>query len=137
MTDEVFLDANVLLYACSSASEDAAKRRVAAELILKRPLALSIQRLQEFIANAVRQPRLGISKANINATLQMASLVRVQAITRELVLSAIAVRQRFGLSHWDSTITAAAAKLGCTTAHSEDLSDGQDYGGVRVVNPCK
>lgn len=36
MTDEVFLDSNVLLYACSSAPEDAAKRRVAEGIILSR-----------------------------------------------------------------------------------------------------
>jgi hypothetical protein len=34
MTDEVFLDSNVLLYACSSAPADAGKRRVAEDLIL-------------------------------------------------------------------------------------------------------
>jgi predicted nucleic acid-binding protein len=25
--------------------------------------------------------------------------------------------------------------MGCTTVYSEDLNHGQDYGGVRVVNP--
>lgn len=137
MTDEVFLDSNVLLYACSSAPDDAGKRQVAEELILSRPFALSAQVLQEFIANALRKPRLGIREANIDATLQMASLVRVQSITRELVLSAVALRRRFGLSQWDATIVAAAAELGCATVYSEDMNDGQDYGGVRVINPFK
>ena len=135
MTDEVFLDSNVLLYACSSAPEDAAKRRVAQGIILSCRFALSAQVLQEFIANALRKPLRGISEANIDATLQMASLVRVQAISRELLLSAVALRRRFGLSHWDSTIIAAAAELGCATVYSEDMSDGQGYAEVRVVNP--
>ena len=25
--------------------------------------------------------------------------------------------------------------MGCATVYSEDLNSGQDYGGVRVVNP--
>lgn len=47
------------------------------------------------------------------------------------------LRRRFQLSQWDATIIAAAVELGCPTVYSEDMSDGQDYGGVRVVNPFK
>ena len=137
MTGEVFLDSNVLLYACSSAPDDAEKRRVAEDLILSRPFALSAQVLQEFIANALRKPRLGISEGNIDATLQMASLVRVQSVTRELVLSAVTLRRRYKLSQWDATILAAAMELGGGVVYSEDMNDGQDYGGVRVINPFK
>ena len=135
MTGEVFLDSNVLLYACSAAREDAAKRKVAQDLILQGSFALSAQVLQEFIANALRKPRLGISEANIDATLEMAGMVRVQPITHELVISAVILRRRYPLSHWDATIIAAAAELGCRTVYSEDMSNGQKYGGVRVVNP--
>lgn len=137
MTGEVFLDSNVLLYACSSAPDDAEKRRVAEDLILSRPFALSAQVLQEFIANALRKPHLGIGESNIDATLQMASLVRVQSVTRELVLSAVLLRRRYKLSQWDATILAAALELGCDVVYSEDMSHGQDYGGVRVINPFK
>jgi predicted nucleic acid-binding protein len=125
----------VLLYACSSAPDDAAKRRIAESLMLDGPFALSAQVLQEFIANALRNPRLGISEGNIDATLQLASLVRVQAVTRELVLSAVALRRRYTLSQWDATILAAAKVLGCEVVYSEDMNHGQDYDGVRVINP--
>jgi predicted nucleic acid-binding protein len=135
MTGEVFLDSNILLYACSNAADDAAKRRVAEQLILNSHFALSAQVLQEFIANALRKPKLGISESNIDATLRMAAMVKVQPITHELVVSAVILRRRFQLSHWDATILAAAADLGCSTVYSEDMSHGQNYGGVRVVNP--
>ncbi len=135
MIAEVFLDSNVLLYACSAAPDDAEKRRVAEGLMLGGPFALSAQVMQEFIANALHKPRLGISEGNIDATLQMASLVRVQSVTRELVLSAVTLRRRYKLSQWDATILAAAMELGCCVVYSEDMNDGQDYGGVRVVNP--
>ena len=137
MIGEAFLDSNVLLYACSSAPDDAAKRRIAEGLMLDGSFALSAQVLQEFIANAVRKPRLGISEANIDATLQLASLVQVQAITREVVVTAVALRRRYQLSQWDATILAAAKELGCGVVYSEDMNHGQDYGGVRVSNPFK
>jgi predicted nucleic acid-binding protein len=135
MNGEVFLDSNVLLYSCSAAAEDACKRQVAEDLILNRPFAISAQVLQEFIANALGKPRLGITESNIDATLQLAAMVRVQPVTHELVVSAVMLRRRLQLSQWDATIIAAAAELGCTTVYSEDMNDGQDYGGVRVVNP--
>jgi predicted nucleic acid-binding protein len=137
MTAEVFLDSNVLLYSCSAAPDDAGKRQVAEDLILNRPFAISAQVLQEFIANALRKPRLGITESNIDATLQMAAMVRVQPVTHELVVSAVMFRRHFQLSQWDATIIAAAAELGCKTVYSEDMNDGQDYAGVRVVNPFK
>jgi predicted nucleic acid-binding protein len=137
MSGEVFLDSNVLLYACSAAQEDTHKRKVAENLILQGSFALSAQVLQEFIANALRKPRLGISEGNIDATLRMASMVRVQAITHELVVAAVILRRRYPLSHWDASIIAAAAALGCLTVYSEDMGDGQAYGGVRVVNPFR
>ena len=28
-------------------------------------------------------------------------------------------------------------ELGCGVVYSEDMNDGQDYGGVRVINPFK
>lgn len=137
MTDEVFLDSNVLLYACSMAREDADKRKFAEDLILNRPFAISAQVLQEFIANALRKPQLGITESNIDATLRMAAMIRVQPITHEVIVSAVILRRRYPLSHWDATIIAAAAELGCSTVYSEDMGDGQDYGGVGVINPFR
>lgn len=135
MTAEVFLDANILLYACSKAPQDDDKNQRAKHLMLSTPFALSAQVLQEFIANALRKKALGISEANIDATLELASHVRVLPVTHELILIAVAIRRRFRVSHWDSTIIAAAKELGCKTLYSEDLNHGQDYDGVRVTNP--
>ena len=53
----------------------------------------------------------------------------------DLVLAAMETRDRFGISYWDAAIVEAARMLGCSEILSEDLSHGQDYAGVRVVNP--
>lgn len=135
MSAEVFLDANILLYASSAAPADTEKRERAQALMIEARFALSAQVLQEFIANALRKKALGLTEANIDATLELASHVPVQPITRELIVEAVALRRRYQISHWDATILAAARELGCHTLYSEDLSHGQDYEGVRVVNP--
>lgn len=135
MTAEVFLDTNILLYACSSATEDASKRKIAEELITRSAFAISAQVLQEFIANALRKPKLGISESNIDAALRMAAMVRVVPITHELIVSAVILRRKFSLPHWDATIIAAAQSISCGIVYSEDMSHGQDYGGTRVINP--
>ena len=51
--------------------------------------------------------------------------------------AALDARQRFRLSYWDAAIIEASRALGCTHVLSEDLSDGQDYGGVQVINPFR
>ncbi len=135
MSAEVFLDANILLYASSAAPADAEKRERAQTLMIEERFALSAQVLQEYIANALRKKALGLTETNIDATLELASHVPVQPITRELIVEAVALRRRYQVSHWDATILAAARELGCHTLYSEDLNHCQDYEGVRVVNP--
>lgn len=137
MIAEVFLDTNILLYACSSAPTGRAKQQRAEHLILNASFALSAQVLQEFIANALRKKSLGLSEANIDAMLELASHASVLPITHELIVASVALRRRFQLSHWDSTILAAASELGCKIIYSEDLSDGQEYDSARVQNPFR
>lgn len=135
MTAEVFLDSNILLYACSAATADVEKKVIAGRLIVEADFALSAQVLQEFISNAMRKKALGISESGIDATMELSRQVHVLPITRELVISAIILRRQFQLSHWDSTILAAARELGCHTLYTEDLNHGQDYNGVQAINP--
>jgi predicted nucleic acid-binding protein len=91
--------------------------------------------MQEFYAAAASKQRLAMSHDEAVGVLQSLSAFPVLPVTRELVLAAIELKQRFQLSYWDAAILAAAKSLGCQTLVSEDLNDGQDYDGVRVVNP--
>lgn len=43
--------------------------------------------------------------------------------------------QRYGVSCWDGAILAAARAAGCEAVYSEDLSAGQRYEGIEVLNP--
>ncbi|MGC3988340.1 MAG: PIN domain-containing protein [Chthoniobacteraceae bacterium] len=65
----------------------------------------------------------------------LAGQVTVLPITYPLIVRSVALRRRHQIGHWDATIVAAALELGCKTLYSEDLNHGQDYDGVRVINP--
>ena len=131
-----FVDTNVLIYAVSTAGEDGAKHRRALELLSEPDLSLSVQVLQEFHVQATRVSRAG-ALTHTEAVTFAKALQRypVQEISLEVMHSAFGIRERFGLSYWDSAILAAARELGCDTVFSEDLSADQDYDGVRVSNP--
>ncbi len=131
-----FVDTNVLLYAVSQDPDEGDKASVARGILAERDLGLSVQVLQEFYVQATRD-----SREHRLTHEQAAELVDsfqrfpVQEITVSVLRSALATKQRFGISYWDAAILEAARDLGCDVVLSEDLSDGQDYAGVRVENP--
>ncbi len=135
MTATVFVDTNVLLYAASNAAADQEKRSVARRVLSEPEIGFSAQVLQEFYSAAVTKQRLKMTHDEAVAVLQSLAAFPVCTISREIVMQAIDAKQRFGISYWDAAIVAAAKQLGCRTLYSEDLNHGQDYDGVRVVNP--
>lgn len=130
-----FIDTNILVYAADETTPQHRKTRIARELLLLPELHLSVQVLNEFIATA-RNPR----KLNFKASQEADWIKRwlrfpVAPITERTFIAALAFHHRFQLSHWDSLILAAAAEANCPMVYSEDLSDQQDYDGIRIVNP--
>jgi len=133
-----FVDSNILIYAISKSPGEKDKASKANELLNAVDLALSVQVLQEFFVQATRTTRAD-RMSHQQATLLIRSFCRypVQETTVALVESALRTTERFQISYWDAAIIEAARALGCREVLSEDLSDGQDYGGVRVVNPFR
>lgn len=131
-----FVDTNVLLYAVSSAKADRAKAVRAAALLDESDLALSVQVLQEFYVQATRAGATApLSHASAVAFLSTLLRFPVQETTVPLLRAALATRERWRLSYWDAAIVEAARLAGCDTICTEDLQHGQDFGGVRVLNP--
>ena len=131
-----FVDTNVLLYAVSKDPAEAAKTALALALLNDTDLALSVQVLQEFYVQATRASRTDrLSHEQASALVEAFTRFAVQDVTLGIVRAALATRNRFGLSYWDSAILEAARTQGCREVLSEDLGDGQDYDGVIVVNP--
>ena len=55
----------------------------------------------------------------------------------ESILEALDLEARHQMSFWDALVLHPAQASGAEIMYTEDLSDGQAYGSVRVVNPFK
>lgn len=133
-----FVDTNVLLYAISRDPGEQAKADAANDLLEQRDLALSVQVLQEFYVQATRSTRTDrISHDDAAGLIESFQRFPVADVTSAVMRAALETCKRFRISYWDAAILEAARSLGCEVVLSEDLSDGVDYGGVRVENPFR
>jgi predicted nucleic acid-binding protein len=131
-----FVDTNVLLYAVSHEDDEQRKAQRAREILDGQDLALSVQVLQEFYYQATRDSRPNrLTHEEAVALIESFRRFPVMETTAALVLAATETKQRFQISYWDAAILEAARALGCEVVLSEDLSDEQDYAGIRVENP--
>ena len=131
-----FVDTNVLIYAALQESESRVKRQQARELLRSPGLALSVQVLQEFYYRATHPARAGrIANEHAMAFLRPFWHRPIQSMTPSIFEHAAAISRRFQINYWDGAILAAARSLGCDAVYTEDLSAGQDYDGLRVINP--
>lgn len=136
MTEPIFVDTNVWVYAVDGA--DPAKRERALEAIAPAPgrdLVVSTQVLTEFYAVVTRKLAVPVSIEDGEAMVRQLSILPVVAIDSSLVVSAIAGSREWQISIWDALILRAAAVAGCRRLLSEDLADGTTYGSVVVENP--
>lgn len=133
MHAEFFLDTNILLYAASHATAERHKRARARDLLGLDGAGLSVQVLAEFYVNA--SDKLKLPEDKVIKVLEALENYPVLPISEAMFWTALTIRRRYQISYWDSAIIAAAAELGCHTLYSEDLSHGQTYNGVRVINP--
>ena len=132
----VFVDTNVLLYAVSTASDEADKRVTARAILDRDDLVLSSQVLQEFYVQATRATKAD-RLPHDSAVNLIESWLRFRVIetTVPLVLQALATAARWRISYWDAAIIEAARRGGCPEVLSEDLQPGMNFAGVRVRNP--
>jgi len=137
MKGKAFVDTNVLVYAHDRFAGDKfdRARQVLATLWEEKRGVLSTQVLQEFCVNARRKAKHPIGRDEVrDAVLDYLNWETV-ANSAEAILRAMDLEQRYQISFWDAMIVQEAESAGCEVLYSEDLSHGQEYGGVLVVNP--
>ena len=131
-----FVDTNVLLYAVSTDKRERKKAERARKLLERDDLALSVQVLQEFYVQATRANKADrITHEQASQLIEAFLRFRVQDMTVAIMTSALESKQRFQISYWDAAIVEAARMLGCRVLLTEDLNDGQDYGGITARDP--
>lgn len=137
MSADRFVDTNILLYAVSNMASERSKRDAARALLAQPGLGVSVQVLQEFYVQATGSQKTSYRHEEALLFLAWVRRLPIQPITVAVFDAALALQERFGVSYWDAAILAAARELGCAVVYSEDLSHGQEYGGVRVENPFR
>ena len=117
-TSRAFLDTNVLVY--SDDPRDPAKQAKALDLIkdyLRQGTGVvSLQVLQEYFVSARGKLKLDAELA-------------------KHILASIDIHRLHGFSFWDALVLRMAKQTGCRILLSEDMQHGQEFDGVKIVNP--
>jgi predicted nucleic acid-binding protein len=132
-----FIDTNVLVYAynTSDMEKQAKAQTLLAGLWDSERGCLSMQVFQEFYTIVTRKIPNPLPAETAAIVIEDLGNWDYHIPDVSDVLEAIKIQQRNHLSFWDSLIITSAKKLGCEIIWSEDLSHGQLYEGVRVLNP--
>jgi predicted nucleic acid-binding protein len=137
MSARSFVDTNVLVYAHDrgAGSKHAAARELVQSLWEERSGIVSTQVLQELYVNLRRKTARPLPLPELRLLLSDYLRWDLVVNTGESILEALELEDRYRLSFWDALIVQAAQAGGADTLYSEDLSHGQRFGPVRVVNP--
>ena len=132
-----FLDTNILLYAYDV--ESPAKRAKAMRLVeqgWKSPgdVSVSVQVLQELAVNLEKRK---VSRGEIHQILFDLSAWPVVDNSLLVLKMALGEQSRWKISLWDAMILAAARSCGAQELVTEDFNHGQDYDGIRAINPFR
>jgi predicted nucleic acid-binding protein len=131
MIVKCFADTNIIVYA----QEDDWEKSLLARAILESSPLLSTQVILETVNVLNKKLCLRLEDAH-NIALDILNVCDVVPITVATILKAFSLAKRYRLSHWDSTIVAAALLAECEILYTEDLHHGIVFDGeLRVINP--
>lgn len=139
MSAKCFVDTNILVYAhdLTQGTKYERARGLVQELWDRGNGVLSTQVLQELCVSLRRKAARPLSAEEMRKLIEDYSSWEIVVNTAESVLDALDLESRYQISFWDALIVQAAANCGAEVLYSEDLSDGQSYGAVRVMDPLK
>ncbi|KPF81058.1 hypothetical protein IP78_05810 [Brevundimonas sp. AAP58] len=127
-----FLDTNVVIYAIEDEGD---KRAIARGILARNDLVVSVQTLNEFVSVARRKLRMSWDEIIAIKGLLRTMGVAVVPVSVAAHEHAVALAVRNDIHIYDATIIACALEAGCDTLWTEDLTDGQRFGGLTVRNP--
>jgi predicted nucleic acid-binding protein len=137
MTEKYFVDTNVLVYAHDRRAgvKHERARQLVERLWDSGQGVLSTQVLQELCINLRRKVNPPLPVDVIRGLIQDYMSWEIVVNTPTSVTQALDIEVRYETSFWDALILQAAESSGAAVLYSEDLSAGQKYGPVQVINP--
>ena len=139
MSDRYFVDTNILMYAHDTAAGDkhARAKALVEDLWQNRSGVVSTQVLQELAVNLRRKAKRPLDARATRDVVSDYLAWQVVVNGGDSILEALELEARYQISFWDALVIQAAQTAGADVLYSEDLSDGQRYGSVKVENPFK
>ncbi len=137
MSDRIFVDTNILIYAYDL---DAGRKREIARAAMKdlwdqQTGVISNQVLQEFYINITQKIPKPLAKSEARGIIENYRHWHVELNGPDTILSASEIEERYQLSFWDSLIVAAASNANAKKILTEDLNHGQVLAGILIENP--
>jgi predicted nucleic acid-binding protein len=140
MSAKYFIDTNVFVYSFDHSQPQKKDRaRVLIQAALETNIGMiSTQVIQEFLNVATQKfvVPLKIDDARAYLRLVMNPLCQIYP-NLALYESCLELQAETRYSFYDALILAAALQGGCDVLYSEDLQDGQEVRGVKIVNPYR
>ena len=137
MSVRSFFDTNVLIYADDKAAP--AKQRQSLNLLAEHRRAksgvVSLQVLQEYFVTVTK--KLHVDAAIARRKVELLAELDVATLGVPDILAAVDLHRLHSFSFWDALILRAAKQAGCSVLLSEDMQDGREIDGVRIVNPFR
>lgn len=133
MSDSIFLDTNILVYAYSDT--ELQKQTIARKLVSENISFISTQVLQELSSTLSRKFKK--SWPEITDAVKEVSLSNlVHANSEATIQQAIKIADQYKFSFYDSLIIPAALECKCSKLYSEDMSHGQLIEKqITIINP--
>ena len=137
MSDKIFVDTNILVYAHDLAAGDRYTRAAAVieNLWNEETGVISTQVFKEFYITVTRKIANPLDRARAREIIRNYLAWPVQVNNAETVLWASEIEDRNNLSFWDALIVAAAQRLHADKILTEDMNHGQRIEGILIVNP--
>ena len=131
-----FIDTTTLVYAKDQANPSKQKQAAAwiAALTEARAAVVSAQVVREYYWVAARKLS-GQSRELLREDVRDMQAWIPAGLELDHLEAGWALQDRYKIGFWDALMLASAQIGGCRYFLSEDLQDGQDFDGVRVVNP--
>lgn len=135
MTDKVFIDTNILVYAYVDTDLDKYnKAREFMDSLIDTEVYISTQILNE-VYSALKKNSVNDAETKYYVEYCI-SKYNILSVTLNDVKKCLDVRERYKYSYWDSLVLATAVNGECTTVYSEDMQNKQlIYSGLRIINP--
>lgn len=138
MSDKIFIDTNIWLYALIESNESPEKHQKAKQCIANTEnVIISTQVVNEVCVNLLRKGKKEMAYIAQFIT-EFTSAYQTLSQTTEDLITASTIRANHHFSYWDSLMIASALRADCQILFSEDMQDGlYVYKRLQIQNPLK